>query len=287
MGDVVLLGHTGFVGHALQDHLANKGARVHGFSSSTLDLRQPQAFAVLDDALIPDATLIVASALTPDRGGATLDALVDSVAMTVNVARYMETHPPALCVYVGSDAVYPMIDEDVTEATPADPTNFYALAKYNGERVLQLIAEARNIPLLVVRPTGVFGPRDPHNSYGPNRFVRSIAETRSVKLFGKGEETRDHLYLDDLVRAISDLIDAKQTGVFTIATGTSRSFRSIVELLSTLVPFEFEIVEAPRSGPITHRSYDTSRFQAALPDFQFTPFDAALAATVRSTLVVR
>jgi UDP-glucose 4-epimerase len=284
-GEVVLLGHTGFVGRALRDHLVQTKTTVHGFSSSTLDLRRPQALAILDDVLTADATLIFASALTPDRGS-TLDALADNFAMTVNVARYLEAHPPARCVYISSDAVYPMIDEDVTELTRADPSNLYALAKYTGERVLQTTAEARRIPLLVVRPTGVFGPGDTHNSYGPNRFVRSIAETRSVKLFGKGEETRDHIYLDDLVRAIGDLMLAGQTGVFNIATGTSRSFGSIVELLSSLVPFEFEVVEAARSGPVTHRRYDTSRLQSALPGFQFTPFDDALASTVQSALVV-
>jgi UDP-glucose 4-epimerase len=282
---VVLLGHTGFVGRALQAYLEQTGVNVHGFSSSTLDLRQPQSFAVLDEVLTADATLVFASALTPDRG-ATLDALAANFAMSVNVARYLEAHPPARCVYVSSDAVYALGDEDITESTPADPTNVYALAKFNGERVLQVVAEARKIPLLVVRPTGVFGPGDTHNSYGPNRFVRSITDSHSVRLFGKGEETRDHIYVDDLAQAVAELMSARQIGVFNIATGTSRTFGSIVEQLSRLVPFEFELIEAPRAGPITHRRFDTTRLQAALPGLRFTPFEDALAATVRSALAV-
>jgi len=284
-GHVVLLGHTGFVGRALQAYLERAGVIVHGFSSSTLDLRQQQSLAVLDDVLTADATLVFASALTPERG-ATLDALAANFAMSVNVARYLETHPPALCVYVSSDAVYALGDDVVTESTPADPTNVYALAKFNGERVLQVVADARKIPLLIVRPTGVFGPGDTHNSYGPNRFIRSIADNHSVRLFGQGEETRDHIYVDDLARAIVELMGAGQTGVFNIATGTSRTFGSIVEQLARLVPFEFELIEAPRAGPITHRRFDTSRLRTALPGLNFTPFEDALATTVRSSLAV-
>lgn len=282
---VVLLGHTGFLGRALQAHLERTGVQVRGYSSKTLDLRDPAALATLDGVLTPEATLVFASALTPDRGS-TLGALADNLTMTLNVARYLDTHPPARCVYVSSDAVYAMIDEPITEATPVDPSNVYALAKYTGERALQIVSESRKIPYLVLRPTGVFGPGDPHNSYGPNRFLRSITESKSVKLFGKGEETRDHIHVDDLVRVIAALMDAGQTGVFNIASGASRSFASIVELLQQLVPFEFEVIEAPRGGPITHRSFDTSRLQTALPDLRFTPFEDALAATVQSTVAV-
>ena len=79
---------------------------------------------------------------------------------------------------------------------------------------------------------------------------------------------------------------AGETGVFNIASGTSCSFGAIIEQLSRLVPFEFEVIEAPRAGPITHRRFNTSRLQAALPGFRFTPFEDALASTVRLALAV-
>jgi nucleoside-diphosphate-sugar epimerase len=282
---VVLLGHTGFLGSALQRVLEQQGVSVRGFSSSTLDLRVPQALSKLDDVLTGDGILVFSSALTPDRG-ANLDSLADNLAMAINVARYVQTHPVHGCVYVSSDAVYPMVDDDVTESTVVDPANSYALAKYGGERILQIAADTASIPLLIVRPTGVFGAGDPHNSYGPNRFVRSIAESRSVRIFGKGEETRDHIYLEDAVRAIAQLMRAEQSGVFNIATGLSRTFGSIVELLKRIVPFDFEVVEAPRSGAITHRRFDISKLHAAAPGLQFTPFEDALAVQVERVLAV-
>ena len=62
----------------------------------------------------------------------------------------------------------------VTEASAVEPADFYALAKYAGERVLANVCGAAKIPLVIVRPTGVYGPGDTHNSYGPNRFISQI-----------------------------------------------------------------------------------------------------------------
>ena len=75
-----------------------------------------------------------------------MDALDANLQMAMNVGRYLEGHPFGKVVYVGSDAVYPMGDEVVTEASPVEPADFYALAKYAGERVLANVCGAREDP---------------------------------------------------------------------------------------------------------------------------------------------
>lgn len=274
----IILGYTGFIGRSLYGHLQAAGVAVQGYSSQTLDLRHRDALATLDHVIGPDVTLIIASALTPDKG-VTLDRLSDNLAMTINVARYLETHPVRKCVYLSSDAVYSMSTNPVTESTPAEPTNFYALAKYTGERVLQSVADAKGFPLLMLRPTGVYGPGDTHNSYGPNRFIHTIVAEKTVRLFGQGEETRDHLYIDDLVRITSQLAALEWTGVFNVATGISRTFASIMADLRAIVPYEFGVINLPRQGPITHRQFDITRLSTALPEFRFTEFTQGLQAT--------
>src|SRR5262249_55471836 len=154
-GKAILLGHTGFLGQALAVALERARSVVVGHSSSTLDLRRREAFASLD-GITADDTLIVCAALTPDRGG-TVDVLADNLTMMLNLARHLEAHPVRRCVYVSSDAVYPMQEAPVDEATPVDPARYYGLAKYAGERILLGAAE-RGLRLLIVRPTAVFGP---------------------------------------------------------------------------------------------------------------------------------
>lgn len=282
-GPVVLLGATGFLGQAIGAALAQAGAEVHGFSSKTLNLTDRAAFGVLDALAGPDTTLIFASAVTPDKGR-TVDALDANLQMAMNVGRYLEGHPFRKVVYVGSDAVYPMSDEVVTESSAVEPADFYALAKYAGERVLANVCGSAKIPLVIVRPTGVYGPGDTHNSYGPNRFISQIRHDGKVSLFGEGDDIRDHVYLDDVAAAVLGLAASDATGVFNVASGESRSFGSIVEQLRALSPVPFAVVNLPKSGGTSRRDFDVSRLREALPDLALTPFEEGLKRTVAARL---
>lgn len=283
-GDVVVLGHNGFVGRALCTHLDALEARAHGFSSSTLDLRQPSALKALDPILNKDTTLILASALTPDRG-ATLDTLSQNFVMMANLGQYLEQHPYRKCVYLSSDAVYPMIEEPVTEASGVEPSGLYPLAKYTGERIIAHAAERSGAACLLLRLTAVFGPGDTHNSYGPNRFVKTAVADRSVRIFGQGEELRDHLYIDDAGEIIARLSASDAVGIVNVATGESLSFGAVVDRLQDLAPFGFDVVNAPRQGPVTHRQFDTRVLNSALPDLRFTPFVEGLKRTLQAAMV--
>jgi UDP-glucose 4-epimerase len=274
---IVILGSSGFIGRALMSSFHD----AHGFSSRDVDLRQPTALSVLDPLLNPETTLIVCSTITPDRGQ-TLDTLSQNFSIALNLASYLRERPLKKVVYLSSDAVYPFIDRPVTESTPLDAANFYALGKIAAERILQNTITS---PLLVLRPTGIYGPGDTHNSYGPNRFIRQIAADRQVKLFGGGEETRDHLFIDDLARLIVHLSNSDTTGTLNLATGQSRTFASIVDDLRAITPFDFELVTAPRSGPITHRQFDIANLFATVPNLTFTPFELGLRHSFESVAV--
>ena len=282
-GQVVLLGATGFLGQAIGARLARDGATVHGFSSKTLNLTDRAAFGVLDALAGPDSTLIFASAVTPDKGR-TVDALDANLQMAMNVGRYLEGKPFGKVVYVSSDAVYPMGDDAVSEASAVEPADFYALAKYAGERVLANVCGAAKIPLVIVRPTGVYGPGDTHNSYGPNRFITQIINDGKLTMFGEGDDIRDHVYVEDVAAIIAGLAASDATGVFNIASGESRDFGSIAVQLQALSPKPFELVKLPKSGGTSRRDFDISRLRAALPDLQLTPFADGLKATVAARL---
>jgi UDP-glucose 4-epimerase len=282
-GSAVLLGATGFLGQAIGAALEAAGANVHGFSSKTLNLTDRASFGVLDGLAGPETTLIFASAVTPDKGR-TVDALDANLQMAMNVGRYLEGHPFRKVVYVSSDAVYPMSDDVVTEASAVEPADFYALAKYAGERVLANVCGAAKIPLAIVRPTGVYGPGDTHNSYGPNRFISQIQSDRKVSLFGEGDDIRDHIYLHDVAAAIVGLAASDATGLFNVASGESRTFGSIVERLQALSPVEFEVVNLPKSGGTSRRDFDISRLREALPGLTLTPFEDGLRTTVAARL---
>lgn len=277
---VIILGHTGFIGRTLFEHFKRDGSvEIFGFSSKTMDLLHPESLAPLED-LVDDATILfMVSALTPEKGQ-TIDTLMDNISMVANVGRFLEVHEVGKCVYVSSDAVYGFDYNPVTEGTPISLDNYYAIAKYTGERILQCIAEARGFPLLILRLPGVFGPGDPHSAYGPNSFATTLASEKTIRLFGNGEEQRDHLYIDDAARLITALAHSEATGVVNVATGHSRSFADIAETVRRLVPYEFKVVTLPRKRPITHRCYDTTHLLRVVPGFCYTQFEEALRQTL-------
>jgi UDP-glucose 4-epimerase len=276
---VLILGASGYLGRALSGRFARDGVAVIGHDSRSLDLTHPEPLGLLDGVLGPETALVFASALTPDRGQ-TPDTFLANVAMATNLAKALAGRSLGLCVNVGSDAVYGFDANPVTEATPVSPGGYYALAKYAAERVMETAARAAGIPLLALRVTGVYGPGDPHGSYGPNAFARSLARDRSVRIFGDGEEERDHVYVDDVAAIAAGLIRARATGVLNVATGESRSFADVVKAIRRLVPYEVAVTHAPRAGAITHRRFDVARLGAALPSPAFTPFDDGLRATL-------
>ena len=280
-GRVVILGASGFLGRALQGELARDGVEVVAHSSRSLDLTSPRAFGVLDAMLGPETTLVLASALTPDRGQTPATFLANTT-MAVNLAAYLEGRRVRRLVYVGSDAVYGFDHELVTEETEVAPAGYYALAKYTGERVMESAARAVAAPFLALRVTGVYGPGDPHASYGPNAFARSLAGDRSVRIFGAGEEERDHIHVDDVAGIAVGLMRSEAAGVFNVATGQSRSFADVVKTMRDLVPYDVEVTSLPRKGVITHRRFDIARLTRALPGFRFTPLRDGLQATLRA-----
>ena len=144
---VVILGASGFIGKALSRALAGDAAtKVIEHSSKTLDLTRPEALSALDAVAGPEATLVLASALTPDRGQ-NLDTLGANLAMATNVARALDRQRFGHVIYIGSDAVYGFDVNPVTETTPVAPAGAYGFGKYAGEKILEIVTSPRSIPL--------------------------------------------------------------------------------------------------------------------------------------------
>lgn len=119
----------------------------------------------------------------------------------------------------------------------------------------------------------VYGTGDTHNAYGPNRFVHTAMTQRQITLFGKGEETRDHIHAEDVARITVECLVHQTTGLLNLVTGKSPSFRQVADLICENIGSFIDIRSAPRTVPIRHRNYDISGLAAAFPDFR--PLDIA------------
>ena len=65
---------------------------------------------------------------------------------------------------------------------------------------------------------------DPHNGYGPNKFIRDSKEKYIINLFEKAKKKRDHVFINDLTKIVFKIIYGDFYGIFNIASGKIISF---------------------------------------------------------------
>lgn len=262
---VVVIGVSGFIGATIQRQLSVQGVPTLGLTSSDVDLANAGAEAQLVTVLKPTDSVVMLAALTPDKGRDIL-TLMKNLAMMQNVFAAIDKIGCKHFIYFSSDAVYDTAVSHVSEATPASPQDLYGAMHITREMMARSLV---NIPVLVLRPTIVYGADDTHNSYGPNRFRRMAKKDGKITLFGDGEETRDHIHVDDVAALTVNCLLSGTTGILNIATGISRSFREVAELVAKQFGISIEVIATPRTNPITHRHYDVTKLIKAFPNFRF------------------
>jgi nucleoside-diphosphate-sugar epimerase len=201
--------------------------------------------------------------------------------MGAHVCAALAASPLAHVVYISSDAVYDDGETMVRETSCCNPGGFHGVMHLTRERMLAHTATAAQTPLAILRPSLLYGPGDPHNGYGPNRFLRTARTDGAIALFGEGEEKRDHVFIDDVGRFVTQCLLHRSEGVVNVATGTSHSFREAAEAIAGALGGGVTVQGRARSNPITHRHFDTAVAVRAFPEFRFTPIEAGISLTVR------
>jgi nucleoside-diphosphate-sugar epimerase len=261
----VLLGARGFVGAAIRRQLESQGVPSLALTSADLDLSSASAAEKLSALIRPGDAAVMLAALTPDKGR-DIATLMKNLAMMQSVCTAIAKVGCAHFVYFSSDAVYDAADSRVTEETPASPQDLYGAMHHTREIMARSLTK---VPVLVLRPTLIYGLDDTHNSYGPNRFRRAAQKDGKITLFGGGEETRDHIHVDDIAALTLRCLLHRSTGTLNVATGVSRSFHDVAQLVARQFENAVEIVTTPRANPVTHRHYDITATIKAFPDVRF------------------
>ncbi len=296
---VVILGANGFLSPHLQAILKSHDIAFRVVSSNDIDLTQEGTAIRLATLIQPDDAVVMMSTLTPDKGR-DFSTLMRNLRMAENVCLTLAQVRCAHFVYLSSDAVYDAHQIPLDEDSTREPVDLYGLMHTSREMMLGSILKPAKIPFCVLRPSNIYGPGDTHNNYGPNRFVRTTLSEGRIVLFGKGEERRSQVYVDDAITLILRVLLHRSQGTLNIATRPAISFRDVASLISQhygkLVQIEFAprklpVIHRPYKptqiarfiynlgrpiGPIVHRTFSVSAIHEAFPDFKFTPVTQGL-----------
>lgn len=173
------------------------------------------------------------------------------------------------------------------EASQTDPLSPYASSKLSGEYFCRNFFRLHGLQTVSLRYFNVYGPgQDPNGAYAAviPKFLTAVAAGQAPVIFGDGEQSRDFVFVEDIVEANLRAVQATR-GVggksFNIGSGQSASLKQIVEKLEIILGHPTPIDYQPsRAGDIKHSRADIS---AAAGLLQFTPsvsLDAGLARTL-------
>ena len=180
-------------------------------------------------------------------------------------------------VYASSAAVYGDPDESLMplqETTPMEPLTPYGADKAGCELHANVAAHVFGIPTIGLRFFNIFGPRqDPSSPYSGviSIFVNRISNDESVTIFGDGEQTRDFVYVADVVEHLNAAMQGLHTNgitagsVFNVCGGRTVSVNQLADVIAEVcgVTAKKEYNE-PRVGDIRYSQGDNAKATQAL-----------------------
>jgi len=189
---------------------------------------------------------------------------------TLNVLQAARDAGVRKLVFSSSCAVYGDARPPVGEDAAPRPLSPYAVQKLAAEHYCRLFHEPRGMRTVCLRYFNVFGPRqDPSSEYAAvvPRFFRDMATKGGVTVFGDGRQTRDFVYVGDVVGA--NLLAAERTGAdggaVNIATGRPTSVLELARTIAGIVGRPLKVKRAPaRKGDIRHSHADVSMARRTL-----------------------
>ncbi|MDQ2666850.1 MAG: GDP-mannose 4,6-dehydratase [Gemmatimonadota bacterium] len=292
MKKVLITGGAGFIGSHVADRFLAEGWEVHvidnlyngrrqnvpdGAAFHELDIRDAAA-ADLVRTLTPDVLVHLAAQMDVRKSVAdpSFDAQVN-VLGSINLLEAVRQHSPSTRVVFSSTggAVYGDFTEPPNiETFSKNPESPYAISKLAVENYLAYYGRVHGMEYAVMRFANVYGPRqDPHGEAGVVAiFCGRILDGQAMTVFGDGLQTRDYVYVGDVVDATfrgateplpkTELLD---TRAYNVGTGVPTDVLRLATVLMTAAGTTTAVEHAPERPGEQRTSYlDVSKAGAQL-----------------------
>jgi UDP-glucose 4-epimerase len=307
---VLVTGGAGFIGSRLSCRLLKEGHAVSVVDNESTGRREnvpASAWYARADVTRPaevepafarglDVVCHVAGQVSIIRSFS--DPVADlrtNVEGTLNILQLCLRYKVPRLLYASSMTLYGDCRTDPTpETEPCRPDSYYGITKYAAERYVHATAQRPDLdfPFRVtsVRMYSVYGPGQAlDNPYQGvlGIFLGNLLRGEPITIFGDGEQTRDFVYVDDIVDGWIRVLDnpASDDGIFNLGSGQSLSINQLAGRAIAAFghpPGRYKINRAPaRPGEQRRVRADIRRAKSVLGWEPRTPFETGLAETVR------
>lgn len=280
---ITVTGGAGFIGSHLVDRLIEDGHTVQVIDNLytgnkefvhskaqfvELDIRDPNLYSVLEE-FRPD--YIFHEAAQTEVSTSMSDPMLDcdinlmglinllNAAVKLDVKKFLM--PSSAAVYGNLDTL------PLNEEMLGNPSSFYGLTKLTTEHYLRIYHEAFGLPYICYRYSNVFGPRQGNGGEGGviSIFAKAIVQGSPIIIYGDGKQTRDFIYVDDVVEANILGIQHQVTGIYNVSTGISSSVNLLVDEFRNISGKDIEVVyDKPRLGDIRDSVLATDKSEKEL-----------------------
>jgi UDP-glucose 4-epimerase len=152
-------------------------------------------------------------------------------------------------IFASSAATYGAVGTmPVDETSPQMPESPYGITKMVTEHYLRFFKAQHGLDYTALRYGNVYGPRqDPNGEAGVIAiFLGKFLQRQGVRIDWDGEQTRDYVYVGDVVRANVAAVDEGSEEIFVIGTGKKTSVNEIYRAMVEVTGFEAPVTHAPR-----------------------------------------
>ncbi len=280
---VLITGGAGFIGSNLVDALLARGYAVRVLDNLSTgkrsnlpdDSRLELIVGDVADAACVRQALQGCRAVVHLAAVASVQASVDdplgthqsNLIGTLNVCEAMRAEGVRRVLFASSAAVYGNNGEGeaIDEDTPKAPLTPYAADKLASEHYLDFYRRQHGLEPVVFRFFNIFGPRqDPSSPYSGviSIFTERAQKGLPIVVFGDGEQTRDFVYVGDLVEVLVQALESSEAVEGAVNVGLSRAtslnqlLEAIDEVLGGLPAVTYQ---APRPGDIRHSRANNTR----------------------------
>lgn len=265
----LITGAAGFLGSALANRLAWEGHQVRGLDDlSTGDPQKlspdvhftrgdvndrPKLWTLLQEVdcvyHLAARVLVAESILYPREYNAS------NVGGTVSLMEAMRDVGVRRVVLISSGAVYgDQGQQPLREDASPDPHSPYAVSKLAAEFYVRTIGDLWGIETVNLRVFNAYGPGQhlpaSHPPVIPN-FLRQAVRNGTLVVHGDGSQTRDYVFVDDVVEAMVAAATAPSVGrrVINVGSGTETGVRELVSLVMKVTNSRAEVIYNPRTDP--------------------------------------
>src|SRR5829696_9612662 len=285
----LVTGGAGFIGSNLVDALLARGDEVTVVDDLSTGRRENLAEAIANGAVLAEVDIRERDAVGDVVGGTKPDVIFHLAAQidvrksvadpaadarinvegTANVLSAAQAHGVRRFVNTSTGgAIYGEGRRlPAPEDHPIAPEAPYGLSKFCAEQYCEIFTRMHGLSTVSLRYGNVYGPRqDPLGEAGVVAiFCGKLLEGGKATIFGSGEQTRDYVFVEDVVDANLRAAESTATGPINIGLGQQKSVLDIVAVMKGLSDNGFEPEHAPeRPGEVQHIALDPSRAREQL-----------------------